>query len=115
MLKQQSQIINGVLRGLVRAFPREERVLLGTRALRAELDSLWGEISLHRQRDLVRNLAIDFQRVAELIPIIDQHGNAKALDDDGGIGRKLDENKQRPANTLEFYRFVYGYFKTRTR
>ncbi len=115
MLKQQAQIINSVLRGLIRAFPRERRVLLGARAIRAELDSLWGEISLHRQRELVRNLAIDFQRVAELIPIIDEHGNARALDDDSGIGRKLDDNKQRPTNTLEFYRFVYGYFKTRTR
>jgi hypothetical protein len=88
---------------------------LGARALRAELDSLWGDISLHRQRELVRNLAIDFQRVAELIPIIEEHGNIKALDEDSGIGRKLDEAKQRPSNTLEFYRFVHGYFKTRAR
>ncbi len=63
----------------------------------------------------MRNLAIDFQRVADLIPIIDEQGNLKALDDDSGIGRKLDANKQRPANTLEFYRFVHGYFKMRTR
>jgi hypothetical protein len=115
MLKQQSQIVNSVLRSLLRAFPRERRVMLGVRAIRAELDSLWGEISLHRQRELVRNLAIDFQRVADLIPIIDEQGNLKALDGDSGIGRKLDANKQRPANTLEFYRFVHGYFKMRTR
>jgi hypothetical protein len=115
MLKQQTQMIHIVLRSMIRAFPREKRLTLGARALRAELDSLWGEISLHRQRELVRNLAIDFQRLAELIPIIDDAGNLKALDEGGGFGRKLDEAKQRPTNTLEFYRFVHGYFKTRAR
>ena len=48
------------------------------------------------------------------LPIIDEHGNVKALDEDGGIGRKLDEARQRPANTLEFYRFVSGYFTITT-
>jgi hypothetical protein len=115
ILKQQSQIINTLLRSMVRAFPRDKKLLLGARAIRAELESLWGEISLHRQRELVRNLAIDFQRVAELLPIIEEHGNVKALDEDSGIGRKLDEAKQRPSNTLEFYRFVHGYFKSRAR
>ncbi len=115
ILKQQAQIINTLLRSMIRAFPREKKLLLGARAIRAELDSLWGEISLHRQRELVRNLAIDFQRVAELIPIIEEHGNVKVLDEDSGVGRKLDEAKQRPSNTLEFYRFVHGYFKTRAR
>jgi hypothetical protein len=115
MLKDQSQVINGTLRSLMRAFPRGRQVLLGARAIRGELDSLWGEISLHRQRELVRNLAIDFQRTSELIAHIAEHGNAKALDDGNSLGRKLEENKQRPANTLELYRFVSGYFKLRTK
>ncbi|MBI5668323.1 MAG: hypothetical protein HZC41_09975 [Chloroflexi bacterium] len=113
-LKEQVEIINGLLRSLIRAFPPDRRVSVRAAAIRNELESLWGDLPLAKRREIVRNLAINFQRVAELVVIITEQGNAKALDDNT-LGRKLDESRQQPRNTLEFYRFVHGYFKQRTR
>jgi hypothetical protein len=114
MLKEQVEITNGLLRGLPRAFPTDKPVNVKTEALRGELESLWGDIPLAKRREIVRNLAIDFQRLAQLVVIISEQGNPKAMED-SGLGRKLDENRQQPRNTLEFYRFVHGYFKARTK
>lgn len=113
-LKEQVEIINGLLRSLIRAFPPDRRVSVQARAIRGELESLWGDLPLAKRREIVRNLAINFQRVAELVVIITEQGNAKALEDNT-LGRKLDESRQQPRSTLEFYRFVHGYFKMRTR
>lgn len=113
-LKEQVEIINGLLRSLIRAFPPDRRVSVSAAAIRSELESLWGDLPLAKRREIVRNLAINFQRVAELVVIITEQGSAKALDDNT-LGRKLDESRQPPRTTLEFYRFVHGYFKQRTR
>lgn len=114
MLKEQVEIINGLLRSAIRAFPPDKRVTIRSAAIRSELESLWGNIPLSRRRENVRALAIDLQRAPELVIHITEQGSAKALEDTG-LARKLDENKQQPKNTLEFYRFIHGYFKARTR
>jgi hypothetical protein len=114
MLRDESQIINGLLRGLIRAFPLDRKLTLPTSAIRDEMESLWGDIPLAEQREIVRNLAIDLQRVAELTAWIAAQGGGKALEE-GGASRRLDENKQQPKNPAEFYRFVSGYFKQRTK
>jgi hypothetical protein len=114
MLKEQVEIINGLLRSAIRAFPPDKRVAIRTAAIRSELESLWGNIPLSKRRENVRALAIDLQRTPELVIHIAEQGSAKALEDTG-LARKLDENKQQPKNTLEFYRFMHGYFKARTR
>jgi hypothetical protein len=31
------------------------------------------------------------------------------------LAKRLDSNRQRPENALEFYRFMHGYFKSRAR
>ncbi|NWG16435.1 MAG: hypothetical protein HXY41_07345 [Chloroflexi bacterium] len=113
-LKEHVEIINGLLRSAIRAFPPDKRVTIRAAAIREELESLWGNIPLSKRRENVRDLAIDLQRVPELVVQIAAQGSAKALED-SGLARKLDENKQQPKNTIEFYRFIHGYFKARTR
>lgn len=111
-LREESAVVNSLLRALLRAFPLEKRVAVSAAALRGEIESLWGDLPLIKRRELVRNLAIDLQRVAELATLIVEAGNIRALEDNTQA-RRLEENRMQPKNTLEFYRFVAGYFKAR--
>jgi len=113
-LRDAAKIANGVLRGAIRAFPPDKKITLSIEALRGELESLWGDIPLAKQREIVRDLAVDLQRTSELTAIIAADGTDKAMED-SGLARKLEDNKQQPRNTLEMYRFVSGYFKARTK
>jgi hypothetical protein len=103
------------LRGVLKAFPVEKPVGLSPEAISGELESLWGDVPLDVQRKLVRDLAADLQRIPELVLMITERGNPRVLEEADGTGRKLDSNRIQPQNTLEFYRFVHGYFKARTR
>lgn len=82
-------------------------------AIYDEMESLWQAVPSSIQRDIVKDFAIDMQRLADLIPQIASSGDARALEN-SGLGRKLAENKSRPRNVLEFYRFVAGYYLLRS-
>ncbi len=79
------------------------------------MESLWSDIALYERRVLVRDLAIDLQRIPELMLIITERVDAKSLLENNSLARKLDANRQKPDNTLAFYRFMYGYFRSRIR
>lgn len=115
VLLREIEQINRLFRTALRAVPPDTRVSLSAAALQEEIESLWGDISLHERRSLVRNLAIDLQRIPDIMLAIYERADAKVLQDDSGLARKLESANRRPENTLEFYRFVHGYFKARTR
>lgn len=108
-VKHEATVVNGVLREATRALPPTVPITLTTESVRGEMESQWGELSLHQQRELVRDLAIDLQRIPQLVSEIYEKGDPKAMDDNAG--RKWESGKQRPRNTLEMLRFVAGYFK----
>lgn len=111
MLRDQAEIVNHLLRGVIQAFPPDQEVTISAQDIRDEVESMWGALSLHQQREIVRGLAIDLQRVAEFAVHIAANGDEKSLTDTT-IGRKLETGKQQPKNTIEFYRYVQGYFKS---
>jgi hypothetical protein len=111
----ETQVAVRMLRNLLQAFPPEHTINVTSDALRAEMESLWGDLSLTERRRLVRTLAGDFQQLPELITHIYETSDPKALEPTSGLGRKLDANRQRPESPMELYRFVNGYFKMRTR
>lgn len=115
VLLREIEQINRLFKSALRAIPPDKRVSLSAAALQDEIESLWGDISLHERRTLVRDLAIDFQRIPELTLAITEHADIKVLQDDSGLARKLESASRRPENVLEFYRFVHGYFKARVR
>lgn len=115
MLKDEVQIVSGVLRGALEAFPPTRKVTSTASVIRAEIESLWGNISLHQQREIVRNLAVDLQRIPELVTAIAEKGDPKVVEANSSQGRSMDTLKQRPKSTLEYYRFVHGYYKSRAR
>lgn len=114
-LMWESQQIAKLLRNLIRAVPPEDEHTLEAGIIRAEIESLWGDISLNDRRNLVRDLAYDLQTIPLALLAIYEGSDPKVLEDNNSVGRKLDTNKQQPTNALEFYRFVQGYFKLRLR
>ncbi|MEP7291018.1 MAG: hypothetical protein ABI835_04510 [Chloroflexota bacterium] len=114
ILMRELQQISRLLKAAMRAFLSDSAISIDAAAIQGEMESLWGDIALYERRMLVRDLAIDLERIPELTLMITEKVDAKALLD-SGISKKLDSNKQRPENTLSFYRFMYGYFHARIR
>jgi hypothetical protein len=81
-------------------------------AVRNEIHGMWQDLPANRQQELLPKLSRDLQRTADLIPLIAEQGSLRALED-SGLGRRLEANQVKPGNTLEFYRFVAGYYLMR--
>lgn len=109
----ETRITNAVLESALTAFPPNHKITLSAESIRNEMDSLWGDINIEKQRAIVRDLMTDLQRVGELCYLIASSGNPKATED-GSFARKLEEGSQQPKSTLEMYRFVSGYFRARS-
>lgn len=110
-LKEDLEISQQLLRGILQAFPPDKEMTTTAEAIRGEVDSLWGLLDEGMRRDRVRDLAIDFQRVAQLVTHINDTGDMRVVQASNAAGRKLDDGKTQPRSTLEFYRYLYGYFK----
>jgi hypothetical protein len=108
-----TRIVSAVLQSALTAFPANRKITISAESIRNEMDSLWGDIPLEKQREIVRDLSSDLQRVGELCYLIAAAGNPKAMED-GSFARKLEEASQQPKSALEMYRFVSGYFRARS-
>ncbi len=114
-LLREVEQINRLIKNALHALPPERALALNAGAVQRDVESLWSGISLYERRMLVRDLAIDLQRIADLTLMITERADLRALRDDSTLARRLDANRQRPENALEFYRFVHGYFAARVR
>ncbi len=109
----ETRIVSAILQSVLTAFPPNRKITLSAESIREEMDSLWGDIPLEKQREIVREFATDLQRVGELTYLIASSGNPKAMET-GSLARKLEEASAQPKSTLEMYRFVSGYFRARS-
>jgi hypothetical protein len=77
-----------------------------------ELDSLLNSITLEAEanKTLQRQLAIDLQRLAELVVMIYKEGDVSAVEEDSRLGKRLEAGQQEPRTPLEMLRFFYGKF-----
>ncbi|MFN8527820.1 MAG: hypothetical protein U0670_04335 [Anaerolineae bacterium] len=114
-LVRELQTITQLLKNALLTFPYSGNISVRAVEIIGEIESVWGDISLHERRELVADLAIDLQRIPEMILLITNKVDAKALVEQNNLTKKLDTNRQRPENTLEFYRYVHGYFRGRIR
>jgi hypothetical protein len=110
-----TEITLRLLRAFAKAFPGEGKWKISGDALWTELESLWEEVSLPERRRLVQDLAVDFQRLPDLLLFIAEQGTARTLQDDDRNARKLDLGEKKPENTLELYRMISSYFRARAR
>jgi hypothetical protein len=115
LLLREIQQMTRLIKAALRVFPQEDRLAVSGEDIRAEIESLWGDISLAERRTLVKDLAVNCQRIAELTLSIIDKADGRVLQEENGEGRKLEQMRQRPENALELYRFVRGYFRTKSR
>src|SRR5690606_10199699 len=93
VLMREVQQISRLLRAALRAFLSDSEIKINVQALQGELESLWSDIALYERRVLVRDLAIDLQRIPELMLMMTEKVDARTLLDSGGATRKLDSNR----------------------
>ena len=110
-LRQEVELAHYLLKGTYEAFLENEEVVQA-KAIYAEMDSIWGRLPVETQREIVKDFATDLQRLADLVTIIASKSEPKTMEE-SSIGRRLEENRARPRNTLEFYRYVAGYYRAR--
>jgi hypothetical protein len=78
----------------------------------SELDNIIANLPVEGEeaRELRRQVAIDAQRLSELIPIIFKEGDTSAVEDDSRIGKRIDAQQHEPRGVIEMLRFFFGYF-----
>lgn len=111
MLQEESAVARRLLERLRQAFPANPpRLTLP--AFRAEIESLWHSLRLEDQQRLQTDLAADLQTLANVILLMTERGDPKALTDTG-LGRSLETARREPRSALEALRLLHGYFSHR--
>jgi hypothetical protein len=110
MLLRESGAITRLLGGLQAAFQDTTIAAMPPQVLKAELDSLWGSVSLYNQRRVQDQFAEDSQHLADVIMVIADDASEKTL---GGGGKQLETGQRQPHTAFEALRWIYGYFARR--
>jgi hypothetical protein len=110
-LLREIETANRLLTHALRALPAGRRFNLPAEAIQGEIESLWTALPSQERRTLEHNLAADLQRVPEWALTITERMDQKVLQDDSSLSRKLESLSKRPESTMEFYRFMSGYFR----
>jgi hypothetical protein len=79
-----------VLSEAVRALPTNKPVTLQVQEVRAEIASLLHGLDDALARETQRLLATDLQKLLDLIELIGEKGDPKAIEDGSGLARKID-------------------------
>lgn len=112
-LLKEIETANRTLATALRAVPANRKLSLSAHAVQGEAESLWNALSAHERRVLEPNLAADLQGIADWALAITAKVDQKVLQDDSSLSKKLMMLSKRPESTLEFYRFMSGYFGRR--
>lgn len=102
-------IANDVLRRPMQLFPNNKG-LWTYPDIKDELESALHMLAEEEAQIALKGLATDWQRLAELIPLLTKDVDLTMADEKSKSGKKLDSQLQLPKNALEFYRYFYGYF-----
>ena len=112
-LLKEIEITTRTLGTALKAMPTDRRISVPARAIQGEAESLWAILSVNERRTLEHDLAEDLQSIAEWTLAITEKMDPKVLQDGSSQARKLASLVNRPENTIEFYRFMSGYFGRR--
>jgi hypothetical protein len=109
MLLRETNAIARLLGGLQAAVTQQDPSQITAPTLAAELNSLWGTLSLYNQRQIQETFARSCQQLAEVVAIMTD-GASDRVFSDGGIGRQLESGQKQPRTALETLRWIQGYF-----
>lgn len=106
---EQLVIANDVLRQPLTMFPN--KVTWSAKQIADELESFIGMSYNSDPQAIAIGLGNDWQRLAELIPLMVKDADSSLADENSKLGKLLDKQQQVPKNAVELMRYVYGYFK----
>lgn len=101
---------HAILGDAINAFPVDKPIKMSAKALRDDIESMWSLVSTEQQTDMVRQIATDFQALVDLIIHIEANSDERAADTNSRSTQRLESAKGRPKDTLEFLRYLRGYF-----
>lgn len=101
---------HAILGDAMNAFPVDKPIKMTAQALRDDIESMWSLVPTEQQTEIVRQLASDFQALVDLIVHIEANSNENAADINSRATQRLESAKGRPKDTLEFLRYLRGYF-----
>jgi hypothetical protein len=90
--------------GLLSAFPEKETIEMNFDAWMAEVNSVWGLLSLHNQRQIEQNLIENAQLLAQVMQVVGQKGDERSLQNKG-----LSSGKQQPRTVIDVLQWLSGY------
>jgi hypothetical protein len=103
MLLRETDAITRLLGGLQTAFEQQPPGQITPQALSAELNSLWGTLSLYNQRQIQERFARSCQQLAEVICLMSDSASERIISD-SGAGRQLETGQRQPRTALETLR-----------
>lgn len=109
MFLRETDAIVRLLDGLQTAYRSPRATDVTAEALRSELESLWGTLSLYNQRRIQAEFAADCQHLAEVVALITNQANDRVLTSHGLI-HQLESGQRQPRSALEALRWIHGYF-----
>lgn len=99
-----------LLRSAANAFPMGKSLSISAAQLTEELDALLKSQASTEVSTLSAQLGQDWQRLAQSVLLLVKDSDTSVLQDESRMGKKLDSQSQQPRNSLEFLRFVYGFW-----
>ena len=105
---EDADIANNLLRAPMSAMPLDKPIKYKSTEIADEIESQLRLLTEAEQNEIRQSIAENLQKLVFLIKFIADEGDARALSE-STLSSRLDES-QRPHNTLELYRYVYGYF-----
>ncbi len=109
MLLRETDLMVRLFGGMIDAFPEKEQVVVDIKAWKSEVNSLWGLLSLYKQRQIQAGLADDAQLLSQLVQVIGEKGNERSFQS-SGYGRQLQTGRAQPRSVIDALRWLNGYF-----
>lgn len=105
----QADLTSNILQAPLRALPVGKPIKYRAKDIADEIESQLRLLPAEDREVIAYSIAENLQELVYIITYIGRNGDAKVLSN-SVLASQLDETK-RPQSTLEFYRYMYGYFK----
>jgi hypothetical protein len=109
ILLRETNMLVSLFNGLIEAFPEKDPFVVELNPWKSETDSVWGLLSLYKQRQIQAGLAEDSQLLAQLIRLVGDKGHERSFQS-SGYGRQLQSGRAQPRSVIDALRWLSGYF-----
>lgn len=104
----EADIINNILRATLLTLPTDKPIKLTSKEIADEIESQLRLIPANDRDAIANSIAENLQILVFLVSHLGNSGDTKTLSDHN-LSNRIDET-DRPRNTIELYRYIYGYF-----